>query len=357
MDVSDACKHLLTSVPHEDILSLNAFYATAWKTGQYPTIAQDKAWIAARPHPAWASAWGDSLGPPDNRAYVSDESVYWADNLRRKITLLPRFTLSPQHRSSCAPVETARRLTAQLVSTDSPSRCQRARASVCRSLEMDRPQLTFVLRLHSTGTLSATISVCHFLANEIGPLTRRLPYQGLFVICGAFARASLTSHDLIFRFSLFSGHLASSLFLWVSLRAIISSAPTRCYCLLQTAMDPRIACHSGRTQTQNPSSYQAHSLLWCHREPERDSTRVKLLSRLQAHDLRSRSRPAWSRAQSCDSLSQVHRPQNNLPISMRTPWSSIAVKSCQNPETCPQGSFSDRRLSQMSMHDACFCIS
>lgn len=60
----------LTSVPHTDILSLNAFYATAWKTGKYPAISSDRVWIMARPHPAWAGAWGDSQGPPENRGYV-----------------------------------------------------------------------------------------------------------------------------------------------------------------------------------------------------------------------------------------------------------------------------------------------
>ena len=63
----------LISVPHEDVLSLNAFYATAWKTGKYPAITADKAWVMARPHPVWANPWGDSLGAPDHRDWVGHE--------------------------------------------------------------------------------------------------------------------------------------------------------------------------------------------------------------------------------------------------------------------------------------------
>ncbi len=52
------------TVPHSDILSLNAFYASAWKNGYYPAITYDQAWVMARPHPASATASSDPYGQP-----------------------------------------------------------------------------------------------------------------------------------------------------------------------------------------------------------------------------------------------------------------------------------------------------
>ena len=72
-DMPSEAKAFATSAfPHTDILSLNAFYAQAWKSGAYPTITQDKAWIMARPHPANASPYGDSIGAPSNRGWTQD---------------------------------------------------------------------------------------------------------------------------------------------------------------------------------------------------------------------------------------------------------------------------------------------
>lgn len=80
----------LISVPHTDILSLNAFYAVAWKTGKYPVITEDKAWVMARPHPAYANPYGDS-GAPDHREMVRHQ-IDQAD-LRHRTTFMPKYTL------------------------------------------------------------------------------------------------------------------------------------------------------------------------------------------------------------------------------------------------------------------------
>jgi glucan endo-1,3-alpha-glucosidase len=63
---------LLFTVPHTDILSLQAFYGAAWKNGAYPAITSDKVWVMARPHAASAPACCDSLGPPSGREWVGD---------------------------------------------------------------------------------------------------------------------------------------------------------------------------------------------------------------------------------------------------------------------------------------------
>jgi hypothetical protein len=60
----------LILVPHSDILSLNAFYASAWKNGKYPLITVDKVWVMARPHPASAGVSTPTYGAPDHRDWV-----------------------------------------------------------------------------------------------------------------------------------------------------------------------------------------------------------------------------------------------------------------------------------------------
>ena len=46
------------------------YYATAFKTGSYPNVTEDKLYLWARPHPKDASA-PDSVGKPDNYQLVS----------------------------------------------------------------------------------------------------------------------------------------------------------------------------------------------------------------------------------------------------------------------------------------------
>lgn len=60
------------SFPHTDILSLQAFYSVAWKTGTYPAITQDKVWIWSRAYPAMGTATSDPLGPPSGQSWTND---------------------------------------------------------------------------------------------------------------------------------------------------------------------------------------------------------------------------------------------------------------------------------------------
>lgn len=66
------------SVPHTDILPLIKYYATAWKTGAYPKITKDQVFVMARPHPAMATATGDSIGAPTGRDRVSRFHYAWS---------------------------------------------------------------------------------------------------------------------------------------------------------------------------------------------------------------------------------------------------------------------------------------
>ncbi|KAJ9093587.1 hypothetical protein QFC20_007097 [Naganishia adeliensis] len=59
-------------IPHTDILPLIKYYATAWKTGAYPKITKDQVFVMARPHPAMATATGDSIGAPTGRDRTQD---------------------------------------------------------------------------------------------------------------------------------------------------------------------------------------------------------------------------------------------------------------------------------------------
>lgn len=68
---SDVTYYVTSDFPHEDVLTLNLFYATAWKTGAYPAITQDKIWVMARPHPASASASSDPYGQPEYASWAS----------------------------------------------------------------------------------------------------------------------------------------------------------------------------------------------------------------------------------------------------------------------------------------------
>jgi glucan endo-1,3-alpha-glucosidase len=57
---------------HSALQQINAYYAAAFKTGSYPAITQDKVYLMARPHPAFANAYADSVGPPTGREYSQD---------------------------------------------------------------------------------------------------------------------------------------------------------------------------------------------------------------------------------------------------------------------------------------------
>ena len=50
------------------------YYATAYKTGNYPEITEDKLYMWARPHPKDANA-PDGVGKPDNFDIVSSSTL------------------------------------------------------------------------------------------------------------------------------------------------------------------------------------------------------------------------------------------------------------------------------------------
>lgn len=57
---------------HTGLYSLTYYYATAFKTGAYPTITEDEIIVWARPHPHDATASSDSIGRPTGWSYTED---------------------------------------------------------------------------------------------------------------------------------------------------------------------------------------------------------------------------------------------------------------------------------------------
>lgn len=57
---------------HSALQEINRYYATAFRTGNYPAITQDKVYLTARPHPAFANAYSDPVGPPTGREHTQD---------------------------------------------------------------------------------------------------------------------------------------------------------------------------------------------------------------------------------------------------------------------------------------------
>ncbi|RSH78984.1 uncharacterized protein EHS24_001910 [Apiotrichum porosum] len=57
---------------HTGLATLTNYYATAFKTGSYPTMATDSIVLWSRPHPATATASADSVGRPTNYAWTDD---------------------------------------------------------------------------------------------------------------------------------------------------------------------------------------------------------------------------------------------------------------------------------------------
>lgn len=55
---------------HTALLAITAYYSQAFRTGVYPAIEQDKIYLMARPHPVFATAYADPVGPPTGREYV-----------------------------------------------------------------------------------------------------------------------------------------------------------------------------------------------------------------------------------------------------------------------------------------------
>ncbi|KAG1742365.1 glycoside hydrolase family 71 protein [Suillus paluster] len=61
---------------HTGWLNLTSYYASAFKTGTYPTLTKDQLVMWSRPHPAAASASNDPVGKPTNYQITQDK--VWA---------------------------------------------------------------------------------------------------------------------------------------------------------------------------------------------------------------------------------------------------------------------------------------
>lgn len=61
----------VTGFDHQAYLPLTKYYATAWKTGVYPTITKNQIFLTARPHSKSATCTSDSVAQPSNAAWVS----------------------------------------------------------------------------------------------------------------------------------------------------------------------------------------------------------------------------------------------------------------------------------------------
>lgn len=58
--------------PHLGFLDMTSYYATAFKTGSYPTITEDKVYLWSRSHPRDAQAPRDPIGRPNNADWTED---------------------------------------------------------------------------------------------------------------------------------------------------------------------------------------------------------------------------------------------------------------------------------------------
>ncbi len=65
-DLPITSSNWVNGFPHTALLPITNYYATAFKTGSYPSITTDSITMWARPHPYNANAWGDSVGQPAN---------------------------------------------------------------------------------------------------------------------------------------------------------------------------------------------------------------------------------------------------------------------------------------------------
>ncbi|CAA7261980.1 unnamed protein product [Cyclocybe aegerita] len=65
-----------SNFPHTAWYDLSEYYITAFKTGSYPAITKDVIYFWARPHPARATASGDSIGKPTGWDWTEDSM--WA---------------------------------------------------------------------------------------------------------------------------------------------------------------------------------------------------------------------------------------------------------------------------------------
>ncbi len=65
----------MNNFPHQAYLDMTKFYATAFKTGKWPSITANKIFIWSRPHPKAATASRPSMARP-TRWQTTDDNVY-----------------------------------------------------------------------------------------------------------------------------------------------------------------------------------------------------------------------------------------------------------------------------------------
>ncbi|ODO07533.1 glucan endo-1,3-alpha-glucosidase agn1 [Cryptococcus wingfieldii CBS 7118] len=71
-DLPSGSEAFVDGMTHTGLLSLTNYYATAFKTGAYPSITEDELVMWARPHPHDATATSDSIGRPTGYSYTED---------------------------------------------------------------------------------------------------------------------------------------------------------------------------------------------------------------------------------------------------------------------------------------------
>lgn len=60
--------------------TMTKYYATAWKTGSYPTITKDQIFLSSRPHSRDAVI-DDPVGKPSNWQWVRIAFIYRSDDI------------------------------------------------------------------------------------------------------------------------------------------------------------------------------------------------------------------------------------------------------------------------------------
>ncbi|KAG0703796.1 glycoside hydrolase family 71 protein [Suillus ampliporus] len=86
---------------HTGWLNLTSYYASAFKTGTYPTPTKDQLVMWSRPHPAAASASNDSVGRPTN--YQITQDLVWAVVLATSPATVELSTSSTQSQTFSVP--------------------------------------------------------------------------------------------------------------------------------------------------------------------------------------------------------------------------------------------------------------
>ncbi|KAL7413969.1 glycosyl hydrolase family 71-domain-containing protein [Mrakia frigida] len=71
----------VNGMDHLPLLEVNKYYATAFKTGQYPQISNDRIFLSSRPHSNTANAWGaGEFGRPTGMQNGDPNGYLWTTN-------------------------------------------------------------------------------------------------------------------------------------------------------------------------------------------------------------------------------------------------------------------------------------